>query len=43
MACLLDQTRGDAYILGGSGATPETIALHVDLPRIANLREFAKR
>jgi hypothetical protein len=42
MAPLLDQMDGDAYLVGGSGATPETIALHVDLPRIAELRDFAK-
>ena len=41
MAPLLDQLDGGAHLVGGSGAKPETIALHVDLPRIAELRAFA--
>lgn len=41
MAPLLDQLDGGAYLVGGSGAKPETIALHVDLPRIGELRAFA--
>ena len=39
MAPLLDQLNGGAYLVGGVGATPETTALHVDLPRVPVLRE----
>lgn len=41
IAPLLDRLVGGAYLVGGVGATPETTTLHVDLPRVPVLREFA--